>query len=108
MFIDFQAAWCKNCRAMEAVTFRSLPVEARLKEYAFIRYLADKPEAPATRAVLDRFGVKGLPAFVVLEPKRGKPACDEEGTQPGRDVANAPGGPLAAGAQTASHGLATP
>lgn len=70
VFIDFQAAWCKNCRAMEAVTFRSAPVQARLKEYAFIRYLADSPQSPETRAVLEHFGVKGLPAFVVLEPKR--------------------------------------
>lgn len=80
VFIDFQAAWCKNCRMMEAVTFRSAPVQARLKQYAFIRYLTDNQQAPATRAVLEHFAVKGLPTFVVLELKRSKPAGDGEGS----------------------------
>lgn len=70
VFLDFQAGWCKNCQMMEAATFRSAPVKARLKSYTFIRYLADHPQNSNTQAVLDHFGVKGLPTFVILEAKR--------------------------------------
>ena len=68
VFIDFWASWCKNCAAMERGTFRDAAVKARLEDYLFVKYLAEDPSSPETRAVMDRFKVQGLPTFVVLEP----------------------------------------
>ncbi len=69
VFIDFWASWCKNCKFMEKTTFKDEGVKARLKEYTFIKYVAEDPVDPDTKAVMDHFGVQGLPTFIVLNVK---------------------------------------
>jgi thiol:disulfide interchange protein len=71
VFIDFWATWCKNCHAMDATTFLSPDVAARLGDFLVVKYQAEKPADPAVKAVLDRFEVIGLPTYVVLEPAQG-------------------------------------
>ncbi len=66
IFIDFWASWCKNCKAMDKTTFKDEAVKARLKGYTFIKYVAEDPTNPSTKAVMDYFGVQGLPTFVLL------------------------------------------
>ncbi len=68
LFIDFSASWCKNCHAMEATTFRNSEVRQRLKRYVLLRFSAENPSDPATKRVLDRFSVLGLPTYVILRP----------------------------------------
>lgn len=68
VLIDFGASWCKNCNAMHATTFKDERVVQQLREYTAIRYMAESPDKPATRRVLDYFRVVGMPTFVVLEP----------------------------------------
>ena len=69
VFIDFWATWCKNCKAMDATTFRAPEVETLFKNYIIIKYQAEQPDEPETKALLDRFGVVGLPTYVILQPK---------------------------------------
>lgn len=69
VFIDFWASWCKNCKAMDKTTFKDEMVKARLEEYTFIKYVAEDPTDPETKAMMDYFGVQGMPTFVVLKPK---------------------------------------
>jgi thiol:disulfide interchange protein len=69
VFIDFWASWCKNCMAMDKTTFRDEVVKARLNGYTFVKYVAEDPGNPETKAVMDYFGVQGLPTFVVLRAK---------------------------------------
>ena len=69
VFIDFWASWCKNCKAMDRTTFKDEMVKARLKGYTFIKYIAEDPLNPKTKAVMEHFGVQGLPTFTVLELK---------------------------------------
>ncbi|NNJ71400.1 MAG: thioredoxin fold domain-containing protein [Kiritimatiellales bacterium] len=66
VFIDFWASWCKNCKVMDKTTFKDEMVKARLEGYTFIKYIAEDLGNPETEAVLNRFGIQGLPTFVVL------------------------------------------
>jgi thioredoxin:protein disulfide reductase len=69
VFIDFWATWCKNCKAMNASTFRDPGVKTLLTKYVLVKYQAEKPDDPATKRILDHFGVVGLPTYVILAPK---------------------------------------
>jgi thioredoxin:protein disulfide reductase len=69
VFVDFWAAWCKNCVAMDETSFKAAEVKDRLKDFIVVKYVADSPSEPATKEVLDQFGVMGLPTYVVLKPK---------------------------------------
>jgi thioredoxin:protein disulfide reductase len=69
VFIDFWATWCKNCKAMDATTFRDPGVEKLLGKYVLVKFQADKLDDPLTEQLFDRFRVMGLPTYVVLTPK---------------------------------------
>ncbi|MBD3343948.1 MAG: thioredoxin fold domain-containing protein [Chitinivibrionales bacterium] len=70
VFVDFWATWCKNCLAMDATTFKDEQVKSRLEEYVLVKYKAEDPQDPQTKAVLEQFGIVGLPTFVVLTPRQ--------------------------------------
>jgi thiol:disulfide interchange protein DsbD len=69
VLVDFWATWCKNCTAMDVTTFRAPEVEKILEGYILVKYQAEQPDEPDTRALLNRFGVVGLPTYVVLQAK---------------------------------------
>jgi thioredoxin:protein disulfide reductase len=69
VFIDFSASWCKNCETMDATTFRDPGVRKLLSQYILVKYQAERPNEPATKRTLDRFGVIGLPTYITLTPK---------------------------------------
>ncbi len=69
VFIDFWASWCKNCKMMDKTTFKDAMVKDRLHDYTFIKYVAEDPTDPETKAVMEHFGVQGLPTFVALKAK---------------------------------------
>ena len=67
--IDVHADWCKNCHAMDNTTFRDPAIVQRLEELMLIKYAAEQPSDPATKAVMDYYEVRGLPTYVLLAPK---------------------------------------
>ena len=68
VLIDFAASWCKNCTAMDETVFNKDDVRRKLKNFVVVRYEAERPNESPAREVLDRFGVMGLPTYVVLKP----------------------------------------
>jgi thioredoxin:protein disulfide reductase len=69
VLIDFAASWCKNCLAMDSTVFPAAEVKQRLKDFVVLRYEAEKPNDSPAREVLNRFGVMGLPTYVVMMPE---------------------------------------
>lgn len=66
VLIDFWATWCKSCRAMEETTFRHREVIRRLQSWVLVKIQAEHPRESTTKAMLDAFGVQGLPTYVVV------------------------------------------
>lgn len=70
VLIDFWATWCKNCLHMKATTLKDPEVLEELKNFEFIEFQAEDFDDSATLAVLKKYGVQGLPTFVILEQKK--------------------------------------
>lgn len=66
--IDFWATWCKNCLTMDKTTFKNERVQAALQDFVPVKVQAEDLDAPETAEMLDYFGAKGLPTYVLLTP----------------------------------------
>lgn len=69
VFIDFRAEWCKNCKAMEKNTFPDPAVSAELEKFIFVEFDATDISNPAVSSVLKKFGVSGLPTYLIVRGK---------------------------------------
>jgi len=68
VFVDFWADWCKNCHAMDKTTLADPKIRARLARYKVIKFDATNYKESPAKEILDRFGIMGLPTYIVLEP----------------------------------------
>jgi thiol:disulfide interchange protein len=66
VLIDMWATWCKNCLTMDATTFEDPAVVKALEGYVKIKYQAEDPDAPESKALMTRFNAVGLPAYAIL------------------------------------------
>ena len=69
VLIDLWATWCKNCLTMDKTTFEDEGVKSALSGYVKIKVQAEDPDAPDTRAIMQRFKAVGLPTYVLLKPR---------------------------------------
>ncbi len=76
VLIDFWATWCKNCLAMEKTTLVHPDVKERLEDFIFVKYQAELPNASPAKEVLDRYGVLGLPTYIILDDVQ-KPSASQ-------------------------------
>lgn len=67
VLIDFWATWCKNCKAMEKSVFTKPEVKRELARFEVVKFQAEKPNDPAVSALLKKWDIAGLPAFVILK-----------------------------------------
>lgn len=68
VLIDFRADWCKNCKAMELGPLRDSRVRSLLQNFNLVELDVTRVSDPEVKAVMSRFGVSGLPAFVIAKP----------------------------------------
>jgi cytochrome c biogenesis protein CcdA len=69
VLIDLWATWCKNCLTMDKTTLEDPAVLSALAGYVKIKFQAEDPDEPLTKAVMQRFNAVGLPTYVLLRPK---------------------------------------
>ena len=69
VLIDFYADWCKNCKTMEMTTLKNPSVVTEMQKFIFIQFDATDISGRDVRKVLDRFGVTGLPAYLIIRGK---------------------------------------
>lgn len=67
VLIDFRADWCKNCKAMELGPLRNSRVRSLLRNFNLVELDVTRVSAPEVKAVMTRFGVSGLPVFVIAK-----------------------------------------
>ena len=67
VFVDFYADWCKNCIAMDKTTFQDPRVKEKLQGYEFVKIDATNTSDPEIKKLLEHYGIKGLPAFLILK-----------------------------------------
>jgi len=65
VLVDFQASWCKNCRAMKKVLAQK-EVAEKLKNFEVIDFRAESFADGRIAALLGKWDIPGLPAFVLL------------------------------------------
>jgi thiol:disulfide interchange protein len=68
VLIDMWATWCKDCLTMDQTTLKDQNVDRALSGYVKIKYQADDLDAPAAKAMLQRFKSAGLPTYAILRP----------------------------------------
>jgi thiol:disulfide interchange protein len=65
LIIDFQASWCKNCSAMEKILAEP-EVAEKLRDFKVVPFRAENLSDPRISALLEKWQIPGLPAFVML------------------------------------------
>ena len=73
VLVDLWATWCKNCLTMDTTTFADPVVIDGLQGYVKVKFQAEDPDEPTTRAVMQRVGAVGLPTYAILRQKATAP-----------------------------------
>jgi thiol:disulfide interchange protein DsbD len=68
MVLDFSAAWCSPCLAMDRITFHDLAVvETTASDAIMVKVDLTKREDPNQESLIQEFNIKGVPTIVFLD-----------------------------------------
>jgi thiol:disulfide interchange protein len=70
VLIDMWATWCKNCLTMDKTTLQNAEVRSALSGYVKVKFQAEDPDSVPAKPIMQRFDAVGLPAYVILKPKK--------------------------------------
>ncbi len=65
VLLDFWGTACKNCDAMDAVTFTHPAVQEALKPFTFIKVKMELTD-PGIKATQEAFSILGLPTYIII------------------------------------------
>jgi len=65
--IDFYADWCISCHELDHFVFSAPKVAARLSQLTTLRVDATHMDDPQVQAMIDRYGLIGLPTVIFLD-----------------------------------------
>jgi thiol:disulfide interchange protein len=68
--VDFWATWCGSCNEMKKTTFADGSIMKELKKVHFVPFQAEDPTNSLTKSIMDRFGVIGMPTYLILTPNK--------------------------------------
>jgi len=67
--IDFYADWCISCHELDHFVLSAPQVAARLSQLTTLRVDATNMDNPQVQALIDRYGLIGLPTVIFLDTK---------------------------------------
>jgi thiol:disulfide interchange protein DsbD len=67
MLIDFGAEWCGACKELEKHTFADPEVKVKAGRFVALRIDATNEDDPTVAAMMTKYGVKGLPAVILID-----------------------------------------
>ena len=70
VLVDMWATWCKNCLTMDKTTLENEAVISARSRYVKIKFQAEDPDRQPAKSVMQHFDAVGLPAYVILRPKK--------------------------------------
>ncbi len=68
MLIDFSADWCVACKELERFTFSDPRVIELARRFVPVRIDATKQNTPETQALMQKYGIRGLPWVAFVRP----------------------------------------
>jgi thioredoxin-related protein len=74
LWVQFTGPWCPNCQRMERESF----VHPRVVDQACSHFIPVKVQSDQHEDLVDRFGLKGIPATVLVKPS-GEVMARQEG-----------------------------
>ncbi|HEX7797310.1 MAG TPA: cytochrome c biogenesis protein CcdA [Vicinamibacterales bacterium] len=69
VLVDMWATWCKNCLVMDKTTLEDPAVTSALAGYVKVKFQAENPDDPKVARIMQKLDSKGLPTYVILQPK---------------------------------------
>ncbi len=70
VLVDFYATWCKNCRHMDNTVLRAPRVQDEMRKFVVVKFQAENLGDARIRELMSRWEIPGLPAFVILDPRK--------------------------------------
>ncbi|MCR5085314.1 MAG: thioredoxin family protein [Succinivibrionaceae bacterium] len=85
--LTFSAQWCANCHAMDGEVYSSPRFRSQIGDTKLLRIDVTDPDAPLTRAAVERFGLLGVPTAIMIDA-HGQPLRAKVGTATAEEMAS--------------------